>query len=82
MPIFMPNSAKVFELPPAGIQPAYVYRLIDLGTQTGKSFDGKEDVEAHQFYVGWELAGKQRPKDGGSFIGAVLWWQASLLEFG
>lgn len=73
MSLYMPASSTQFELPPEGIHPAYCYRLIDLGTQPRKGFQGAPDTEARMLLVGFELAIKERNKEGKAFTIGKQW---------
>jgi hypothetical protein len=61
------NKGGDFELTPAGMYTARCYRVIDLGTQTSKGFQGKPDRKVQKVLIGWELFGDHKMEDGRPF---------------
>jgi hypothetical protein len=54
-----PNGGGNFEQVPAGNHVAICYRIVDLGTQSRKAYQGQEKVPCRKVSIGWELPGKK-----------------------
>lgn len=59
------SASQTFESAAAGVYPARLYRLIDLGTQTG-DYQGKP-TKARKLLLSFELLGEDRMTDGKPF---------------
>ena len=59
------TNSQTFEAAPAGLHPARLYRLIDLGTQTG-DYQGKP-TKARKLLLSFELLGEDKMSDGKPF---------------
>jgi len=59
------TASQTFESAPAGVYPARLYRLIDLGTQVG-DYQGKP-TKARKLLLSFELLGEDRMTDGKPF---------------
>jgi hypothetical protein len=59
------TASQTFETAPAGVYPARLYRLIDLGTQAG-DYQGKP-TKARKLLLSFELLGEDRMTDGKPF---------------
>jgi hypothetical protein len=55
-----------FELPPAGLHPAYCVGLIDLGTHENE-YHGEKKPDKRVLFIAWELAGTET-NGGGPFV--------------
>jgi hypothetical protein len=76
MPLYLPKSeGSSFELPPAGMHPAYCYRLIDLGTHD-EPYQGVPNV-GRRLLIGWELAIDERMADERPFAVFRRWKYSS-----
>src|SRR5262245_56875671 len=61
------TSNEDFELPPAGLHPAVLIGLVDLGTNT-EEYNNKE-YEKHELFVAWELVGTKNNGDEPFVVG-------------
>jgi hypothetical protein len=59
------SASQTFESAPAGVHTARLYRLVDLGTQTG-DYQGKP-TKARKLLLSFELLGDERMQDGKPF---------------
>jgi len=60
------TASKTFESAPAGVYAARLFRLIDMGTQTG-DYQGKPTI-ARKLLLSFELLGDDRMQDGNPFV--------------
>lgn len=58
-------TSSDFEMPPAGVHPARLFRIVDLGTQAG-DYQGKPTT-ARKVLLSFELLGDERMQDGSPF---------------
>ncbi|MEW5838361.1 MAG: phage replication initiation protein, NGO0469 family [Pseudomonadota bacterium] len=59
------SASQTFESAPAGVYPARLFRILDLGTQAG-DYQGKP-TKARKLLLSFELLGEERMSDGKPF---------------